>query len=147
MNYGVLGTSGFGGNRTTSHLVDINGDGRADLVWVDAGGNVNAWLNTGTGTDITWVPIGEIASGIGNGGISVTFGDVDGDGRADYLYVNPDGSMDVWLNPDLTGHGSQPGFIHAGQFASPPGGAYGPSNVTLGDMDGSCTVIRRLTQR
>ncbi|KAH6723671.1 hypothetical protein BKA61DRAFT_463104, partial [Leptodontidium sp. MPI-SDFR-AT-0119] len=46
---------------------------------------------------VTWLPQGESASGIGKDGAGVRFGDLNGDGRAEYLYVGTDGSVDPCL--------------------------------------------------
>lgn len=131
--------SGFPGTRENTHMADINGDGRADLIWLDSNGNVNAWMNTGIGTDITWVHVGIVGTNVGSGGVSALFSDVDADGRADYVYVNSDGSMDVWLNPDLTGLGNAPAFTAGGAFA--PGSGISISNIHLADMDGTCSLF------
>jgi hypothetical protein len=47
---------------------------------------------------LTWVPKGAIASGVGIGPESIRFGDINSDGRADYLVVDDDGSVTAYLN-------------------------------------------------
>ncbi|KAL3494527.1 hypothetical protein BJX62DRAFT_234129 [Aspergillus germanicus] len=47
---------------------------------------------------LTWVPKGTIASGVGAEAPNLRFGDVNGDGRADYLVVDNDGSVSAYLN-------------------------------------------------
>ena len=46
---------------------DINGDGRADYVYIGAGGSLGHWLNTGSkgGTDVVFQAMGGIATGAG----------------------------------------------------------------------------------
>jgi hypothetical protein len=52
---------------------DLNGDGRAEYLWVGADGSVTAFLNLGStsteegtqGAAVNWLPQGVIASGVG----------------------------------------------------------------------------------
>lgn len=52
-------------NWKTLRFPDINGDGRADYVYIGAGGSLNHWLNTGSagGEDVVFVAQGGITSG------------------------------------------------------------------------------------
>ncbi|MEV5409759.1 hypothetical protein AB0K60_13090, partial [Thermopolyspora sp. NPDC052614] len=63
--------------------------------------SVQAWLNGGpkpSGGDWYWVPQGTIASGVGTPGGNIRFADLNGDGKADYVKVNDDSSVQAWLN-------------------------------------------------
>ncbi|WP_169980493.1 GDSL-type esterase/lipase family protein [Microbispora sp. H10836] len=83
------------------HFTDINADGRADYLVVGYDGSVRAWLNGGAkpgGGDWYWWPQGTVAGGVGAPASHVQFADLDGDGRADYLKVNDDSSVQAWLN-------------------------------------------------
>lgn len=94
---------------------DIDGDGRADLLYVTPTGTVSAWLNRANlekhstarpephALNIDWLPQGEIVSDmIGVARKDVRLADLNGDGLADYLWVNPDdGSVEAWLNKGL----------------------------------------------
>jgi lysophospholipase L1-like esterase len=109
-------------------FADVNGDARADYLVVRADGAVDAWINDGGDTPgrAGWIERGQIAAGTDSNG-PVTFEDVDGDGREDYLNVDPDdGSVDAWINDggDTPGRA---GWIERGQIAS--GGLAGPTEA------------------
>ncbi|MFD3655193.1 FG-GAP-like repeat-containing protein, partial [Streptomyces sp. NPDC058620] len=96
-------------------FADANADGYADYLVVDPNGAVRAWLNQGgTGTS-GWTGAGQIASGVTLAGGQVRFADVNADRYADYVIVDPDGAMRVWLNQGGTGTS---GWTSAGQIAS-----------------------------
>jgi hypothetical protein len=65
-------------NLATLRFPDINGDGRADYVYIGAGGSLGHWLNTGTegGTDVLFVAEGGIATGVGTDISNIVFADV-----------------------------------------------------------------------
>jgi hypothetical protein len=126
------------------HFADLNGDGRAEYLWVDDKGAVTAYVNLGapdpTGyyaAKVAWSPPGVIASGVGAQRHEVQFADLNGDGRAEYLWVHPNGSIEAWLNLGLVqdSTGTPPvnwlyqGFINAGIGA--PG-----SSVAFADLNG-----------
>ncbi|WP_327064721.1 GDSL-type esterase/lipase family protein [Kitasatospora sp. NBC_01302] len=123
-------------------FADLDGDGRADYLQINADGSVDAWLNEGWSASgsIAWKPLGEIAGaaeGVGHGdpGSRIQFADLTGDGRADYLDVNPvTGEVDMWQNngPGASGHYS---------WTSLPGiatgvGAPSTSRVQFADLNG-----------
>ncbi|MFD3729242.1 FG-GAP-like repeat-containing protein [Streptomyces sp. NPDC058671] len=88
------------------HDVDLNGDGRADYLVVDANGATRAFLNTADATGkVKWTDQGYVATGSTQWtGGQVRFADVNGDGRADYLVVEPNGATRAFLNiADTTG--------------------------------------------
>ena len=99
------------------HFQDIDGDGRADLLYLSLTGTVTAWLNRAdlgkhskehpepNALNINWVPQGEVVSDmVGVARKDVRLADLNGDGLADYLWVNPeDGSVEAWLNKGLEG--------------------------------------------
>jgi hypothetical protein len=91
--------------RDQIRFADLDGDGKADYLWVHDDGSVEAWINGGGPNDgadaakVTWLPQGKIADGIGKDGTNVVFADVDGDGRADYLWLDPaTGDVTAYLN-------------------------------------------------
>ncbi|MET8678821.1 GDSL-type esterase/lipase family protein [Streptomyces sp. NPDC004647] len=75
-------------------------DGKDDYWALHDNGAVDVWINKGgdkpDGTP-GWAPRGRTAAGVARAN-NVRFGDVDGDGRDDYLVVGSDGSVDAYLN-------------------------------------------------
>jgi hypothetical protein len=61
---------------------------------------VTLYTNTrgATGSLPVWWPQGEIATGVGTGRENVTFADLNGDGRSDYLVIGPNGEVSQWQN-------------------------------------------------
>jgi hypothetical protein len=101
--------TGVGAVREDIRLADIDGDGKADYLWVnETTGATTMWRNGGVGSDGNWIwtPQGEIATGVGTVGSVVRFADLGGTGRADYLIIDPN-SLGVrqWLNGCGTGSG------------------------------------------
>ncbi|KAG4436760.1 hypothetical protein IFR05_007757 [Cadophora sp. M221] len=138
---GVIAT-GVGANRGNVQFADINGDGRAEYLWVHDDGSVDCWLNGG-GPDngpnagkVTWFPQGRIAPSIGKDGRGVRFADLNGDGRAEYLYVNTDGSVEAYLNlgSDSGANPGQVSWLSQGKIAT--GVGQGRDNVVFADING-----------
>ncbi|MGC5241460.1 FG-GAP repeat domain-containing protein, partial [Streptomyces albogriseolus] len=97
--------SGVGTAGNTIRFADLNGDRRADYLKVNPDSSVQAWINGGPnpkeptgGADWLWYPQQTIASGVGTAGNTIRFADLNGDRRADYLKVNPDSSVQAWIN-------------------------------------------------
>ncbi|WP_204050951.1 hypothetical protein, partial [Microbispora siamensis] len=69
---------------------------------VNADSSVQVWQNGGpkpSGGDWYWFPGGQVASGVGVDGTRIQFADLNADGRADYLDVDPqNGSTRAWIN-------------------------------------------------
>lgn len=83
-------------------LHDLNNDGRADYIWVAPNGAAIAYINSrggSAGLIPNWINAGEIATGVGIPGHLIMFGDVNGDGKTDYLTVqSKTGALDAWFN-------------------------------------------------
>ena len=70
---------------------DVNGDGKADLIWQNSDGTPGIWLMNGT------TPIAE--AGLANPGTAwklIGSGDFNGDGRADLLWQDVSGNLGIW---------------------------------------------------
>ncbi|PQE23373.1 FG-GAP repeat domain-containing protein [Rutstroemia sp. NJR-2017a WRK4] len=106
------------GESTGVVFADINGDGRDDYLWVSKEREVTAYINgeEQAGGGWAWTSLGVIA-GQGTGGRWTTtrFADIDGDGRADYIIVGSDGSLNAWLN---VGPGDKPEWYPLGIIAT-----------------------------
>jgi hypothetical protein len=86
-------------------FADLTGDGRVEYLYVETNGAVTAYLNLGSPDPnplnagmVNWLVQGVIATGVGGLRDQIRFADLDGDGKADYLWVHDDGSVEAWLN-------------------------------------------------
>ena len=83
-------------------FADIDGDGRADYIWLSESGAATVYINYVGKIAPNWVALNNgqpIATGVGAYRKDVRFADINGDGRADYIWVHPvDGSLDLWTN-------------------------------------------------
>jgi len=90
------------GDTAGVYLEDLNGDGRADYIWLNSIGAATVYINYrghAAGLAPNWVSYGVVATGIGTSRDNITFGDMNGDGKKDYVFVHADtGELDVWLN-------------------------------------------------
>ena len=83
---------------------DLNGDGRADILWRDISGDVYSWLMNG----LNVIGSGSLGT-IGNVWQIAVIGDFNGDGNADILWFNnASGDVYIWLLNGLSviGQGS-----------------------------------------
>ncbi|WP_131741945.1 GDSL-type esterase/lipase family protein [Actinomadura roseirufa] len=129
-------------------FADMDGDGKDDYLVLNDDGSVDAWRNAGGDQDGRpgWIPMGKIASGVGTEpSDTVTFADIDGDRRDDYLVVHSMGQVDAWRNVGGDQNG-RPGWIPMGRVAS---GTGEPGAVTFADIDGDLRddylVVQRTT--
>jgi hypothetical protein len=96
MNGNSIASSGSVASVTTSYSIvgqrDFNGDGHADLLWRDTGGNLYMWFMNGL----------TMSSSAGLGNVPTTWtvkgtGDMNEDGRGDILWQDSSGNVAVWF--------------------------------------------------
>ncbi|KAK4183861.1 hypothetical protein QBC35DRAFT_525860 [Podospora australis] len=127
-------------NWKTLRFPDINGDGRADYVYIGEGGSLSAFLNSGSvgGQDVRWSALGGIAEGDASipSVDHLVFADIDGDGRDDYLIWEAQSGLTGYLNQRTQREGV-PKWINQGGPRTLAPGTKKPFNETrLADMDG-----------
>ncbi len=71
---------------------DFNGDGKSDVLWRNANGDVALWNSNSGSSALTFADFGQVASIWAIQGT----GDFDGDGRADILWRRSDGYVALW---------------------------------------------------
>jgi RHS repeat-associated protein len=113
------------GQRTAAALfkmADVNGDGKADLVYVDSSRNIWVMLSTGSSfqAPVKWGIIGQ------NEPFNLV--DVNGDGLPDIVYLNTSGSFQVALNKG-TGFSTETSWGARGSYSPNPG-------YSLADVNG-----------
>ncbi|KAL8671615.1 MAG: hypothetical protein Q9168_003888 [Polycauliona sp. 1 TL-2023] len=134
---------GVGGKRGEIQFADLNGDGRAEYLWVHADGSVDVWLNvqgpseTATILDINWSGQTRSIGGIGRDGAGVRFADLNGDRRAEYIYVQDNGQLIVYLNTGSQDNGPNAGVINWSlQAQTSTGIASTRGETVLADING-----------
>lgn len=122
-------------DQLTVNSGDLDGDGFADYIWlVPTNGALVAWQNLGgTGAYAPWNNAGIIAEGTGTA-YGVTFADLNGDKKVDYIVLRDDGTIQAFLNYGQIGSGEfwwpelqQPKFAPGGTTAH---------NVLFADLNG-----------
>ncbi|MFJ2158024.1 FG-GAP-like repeat-containing protein, partial [Streptomyces sp. NPDC087856] len=122
-------------------FADLNGDGRADYIDVHPDSSVTAYLNGGvspSGGAIPWTELGQIASGVAGGAPAsqIRFADLNGDGRADYLYVHSDSSVTAYLNGGVPSSGGAIPWTELGQIAGGVAGGAPANQIQFADLNG-----------
>ncbi|GGM94295.1 hypothetical protein GCM10011609_34720 [Lentzea pudingi] len=127
---------GVGGNRV--RMADMTNDGKAEYLAIRPDNSVSEWINKGGDRVVPaselpyegWAYNGTVAAGVGAQPGHVQFANFDGDGKADYIVVGDDGSLNVWL---FDGGGVEGGWRPLGKVAA---GVGVPGNrVRLADVN------------
>ncbi|MFB9247074.1 FG-GAP-like repeat-containing protein [Sphaerisporangium melleum] len=117
---------GYGYPRDWVRFADMDGDGRDDYVILQDLGQVRVWRNNGPGKEWTWQ--GEVNPGYGYPRDWVRLADINGDGLDDYVIVQDEGQLRVWLN-----NGPGKGWTWQGEVN--PGYGYPRDWVRLADIN------------
>ncbi|KAK1755378.1 hypothetical protein QBC47DRAFT_300196, partial [Echria macrotheca] len=105
-----------GKDRANLRFADVNGDGRADLLWIDKfNGDTTVWYNRGpipaSGSSFTWDPKGKLFQGAMQGSCTM-YPDLDGNSRADMTAVDAvTNEATTWFN-DCGGRGGDDHNTH-----------------------------------
>ncbi|MGW5345539.1 FG-GAP-like repeat-containing protein [Streptomyces sp. NPDC004050] len=110
---------------------DFDGDGKLDYHLFGEDGSLSVWVNYGGDTNGGWKWLGKVFDATRDERTRVRLADFDGDGKADYQLLNPDGSLTVKLNQ---GGGIKGGWKDIGKVHTGP--AIDPTMVRLADFDG-----------
>ena len=138
-----IGTSSFaakvdfatGTNPTIVAIVDVDGDGKPDLVVPNrSSDNISILRNTSTSGSINVSSFAaKVDFATGAGALSAAVGDVDGDSKPDLVVANYNsGTISILRNTSTSGS------INASSFAAKVDFATGSSSsiVAIGDLDG-----------
>ncbi|KAH6856359.1 hypothetical protein B0I37DRAFT_402917 [Chaetomium sp. MPI-CAGE-AT-0009] len=92
-----------GKDRANLHFADVNGDGKADFLWVNKfNGDSEVWYNRGaipaSGSAFTWEYRGPVFQGAAQGSC-MQYPDLDGNGRADMHVIDAlTNTASTWFN-------------------------------------------------
>ncbi|WP_306317124.1 MULTISPECIES: GDSL-type esterase/lipase family protein [unclassified Streptomyces] len=123
-----------GAEQDSVRFADVNGDGRDDYLRVGEDGSVHAYFNLPGSDEYDWRWEEHLnwAPGVFYGSRDkLRLADVDGDKKADYLMVGPDGTVHAYLNQGGRGNG---GFEEHRDFVKKTG--YPGAKSTFRDISG-----------
>jgi hypothetical protein len=132
-----LGTGANSGNPSSTAIGDLNGDGKPDLVEVNANDN-RVWIYQNISTNGTLAPASFasaviLSNAVAANAVAVTLADLDGDGRLDVIVADAANNL-VSIFQNI----SAPGAISTSSFAARvdlPAGA-GSQYAAVRDLDG-----------
>jgi hypothetical protein len=110
----------------TQTLVGARAEYLAIVICV-ASTSLNLGPRSGTdpnGAQVGWLPQTKTAIGVGGTRYQTFFGDMNGDGRADYIYLQDSGAVSVWQNGNAVDDGPHAGertWIKEGQVTGGDG--------------------------
>jgi flagellum-specific peptidoglycan hydrolase FlgJ len=119
----------YGFDPARTFFPDVDGDGRADLVAVDAKGVVRAWRNI-NGLDGFPYPQSPVVIGNGFDPARMRFADIDGDKRDEIVNVDVHGTVYAWRNVN-----GFDGFPYP-QSPATVGLGFDPARMRFADIDG-----------
>ncbi|KAF4498548.1 SGNH hydrolase [Fusarium agapanthi] len=131
--------SGGGAKGYQVQFADLDGDGRAEFIWVKDSGSATVWWNRGFNlegsTKVVWGPASgeEIATGIGDGQ-GVHFADMNGYGLADFIHLSEEGAATLYINQGRRDTGNW-GWWEWGVVATGVGSKR--ENIRFADMNGN----------
>ncbi|MGW1178986.1 FG-GAP repeat domain-containing protein [Kitasatospora sp. NPDC002543] len=129
--------SGYGTPRTIGtgwtdparvKFADLTGDGKADLISVDANGDLRAFRNI-DGIDFDWADATVFGGGFPDPA-RILFADLNGDGKAEAVKINQNGTLTAWPNH---------GVLDDGGWGTPReigSGWNDPARIRLADLNG-----------
>ena len=92
---------------------DVNGDGRADILWRNENGSLTSWLGQPNG-GFRSNDGAAFVSGVSTSWKVAGTGDINGDGRADILWRNDNGTLTDWLGRADGGYVSNDALFYVG---------------------------------
>lgn len=119
------------------HIVDtfdLNGDGRADILWRNANGQVAVW----TGNADASLSGAFVSEAIGNDWRIAGAGDVNGDGRGDLVWQHNDGAVSIWSSTGT-------GFVENAYYHASVGANWKIEGVADLNGDGRSDIVWRNT--
>ncbi|MFI5930979.1 GDSL-type esterase/lipase family protein [Actinoplanes sp. NPDC051494] len=118
-------------------FADVDRDGRKDYLEVRPGGETRAWHNPGSlHNGSLWQSLGRIASGTGAEPADIRWSDVNGDGRSDYVVVDPaSGMIKAWLCPGVFKGDAGGWWAVRGKVASGTGAVTAANRLLLADLN------------